>query len=255
MATSKRATWIGGTVFAGIVIVVAAWFLAINPVLSAAADLRSQTVQVQQQNDTLDRQLTKLRADFAKLPQYKDELTGLRSQIPTDTELSAYLVQIDAIATARDVTVTALTPGTPTAVVVAAPAPATTPAATTGSSAASGTGQAAPAGASTAGFYDIPMAITVVGRYDATQAFLSDLQNSTPRLFLATSVAGTSQKQAAAGGGKPATAVGDEELLITGMTFVLTSSYPAATPTPSATPAALPGAVPGKNPLMPVPGK
>jgi Tfp pilus assembly protein PilO len=240
------------------VILVAAWFLAINPMLSAAADLRNQTSQVQQRNQVLQTQLTKLKADFAKLPQYKDQLTALRAQIPTDAELSAYLLQIDAIATARSVTVTALAPGAPEAFVGAAPAAAAatapSPTATPAPAGASGT-QAGAAGAVPAGFYDIPISMTVVGSYDASQAFLSDLQNATPRLFLVTSVAGTSQKQASAGGGKPATALGDEQLVVTGMTYVLTSTYPAPAAAPSATPAPVQPAVPGKNPLKPVAGK
>ena len=100
------------------------------------------------------------------------------------------------------------------------------------------------------------MSVTVIGSYDNTLAFLSDLQTATPRLFLVSGFSATGQQDAAASGGKPKTSVGDQQLVITGFLYVLpdtnAAAAPAATPTPTP---ALPGAVPGKNPLTPVGGK
>ena len=258
MAGAKRASWIGATVFGSLVIVVASWFLAINPTLSAASDVRAQTAQVRSQNDALTAEVAKLKSDFAKLGDYKAQLAAIQVQIPSTAQLSDYLRQLDAIAAAHSVTVTAITPGTPTAVKAAAqpaPAAAATPAP---SATASGTGTTSSATASgvPAGFTSIPMSVSVLGSYDNTLAFLSDLQTATPRLFLVSGFSATGQQDAAASGGKPKTSVGDQQLVITGFLYVLPDTTASATPaaTPTATPA-LPGAVPGKNPLTPVGGK
>ena len=130
MSGAKRSTWIGGTVFVALVIVVAAWFLAVSPMLSAAAEVRSQAEQTEQMNDVLDLKVDQLKVDFAKLPEYQAELAGIQLQIPTDAMLADYLRQLDQIAVAHSVALTAVTPSIPQSVVLAVPAvtaPAPTP--------------------------------------------------------------------------------------------------------------------------------
>jgi Tfp pilus assembly protein PilO len=272
MGGAKRSTWIGGTVFAALVIMAATYFLAVSPMLATASDTRAEVVATQQSNDALQRKITKLAADFAKLPEYKADLAAVRVQIPVGADLSGYLRQLDAIAVAHSVTLTTLGPSVAQKVVpaVSAAAPAAavpTPAPTAESSAAdatatgadsAGTGAAAAPAANAApvGFAAIPFTMTVVGTYDNGLAFLSDLQNATPRLFLVTALTETSQSKTDAGGGRPATALGDIELTDTGFTYALTDPYavPAAA-APAAAAPALPGAVAGKNPLVPLGGK
>ena len=264
MGSAKKSTWIGVTVFGAVVIMAAAWFLAISPTMSAAAEIRDQTDQTVAQNELLEMQLTKLKADFEKLPEYKAQLATLQQQIPTDAMLSDYLRQLEQIADAHTVTLTTITPAPAQAVAVVAPAAAApavapaegatdgtaTPAATDPNAATAATGSGVPAG-----FAAIPFSLTVLGTYDNTNAFLYDLQNATPRLFLVSGMTATAQKEAEATAGKPATAEGDQELVITGFTYVLpdASAVPAAVD-PNAAPPALPGAVPGKNPLVPIAG-
>ncbi|WP_263730790.1 hypothetical protein [Cellulomonas sp. SG140] len=268
MAGAKKGSWIGATVFGSLVIVVGSWFLLINPTLSAASEVRTQTAQVTSQNDALAAKVAKLKADFAKLDDYKSQLAAIRKQVPTTAQLSDYLRQLDTIATAHSVTVTAVAPGVPTAVVAqaAAQAPAPQPSTTAGatpaptpSAAAGAAGAAAPASGAAAasaippGFTAVPLSVTVIGSYDNTLAFLSDLQTATPRLFLVSGFTATGQQDAAATGGKPKTSVGDQQLVISGFLYVLPDTS-AAKPSPTATPA-LPAPVPGKNPLNPVGGK
>ena len=105
----------------------------------------------------------------------------------------------------------------------------------------------------------IPLSVTVLGTYDNTLGFLADIQSATPRLFLVSGFAGTKQEPADASGGKPATKLGDQELVVNGFMYVLpeassTTPKPSASATPAPTPS-LPPAVPGKNPLNPVGGK
>ncbi len=273
---AKKGTWIGGTVFAAVVIGAATWFGAVSPTLSAAADLRAQTDQVSQSNDLLQTKVKKLAADFQNLPRYKQQLDALRVQIPTTAELSEFVRQVQQIATGHSVVVTSLAPGAAVAVTLAQPAappaaatpsadpsatPTASPSPTASASSApvAGTGSTASGSSAAsgvpAGMAAVPVSMTVIGTYDNTLAFLNDLQTATPRLMLVSGIAGTAQKDAAAGGGKPATRAGDQELVITGDLFALPDPTAAVSPTPATTAPALPAAVPGKNPLVPVAGK
>jgi Tfp pilus assembly protein PilO len=267
MGGAKKSTWIGGTVFVALIIMVATYFLAVAPALATASDTRAEVASTQQSNDLLQLKITKLAADFAKLPEYKADLAAVRVQIPTNADLSGYLRQLDAIAVAHSVTLTAVGPSVAQTVVPAVPAAAAAPApvaAPTAEASAAPAADAAGTAAATApaanagpvGFAAIPFTMTVVGTYDNALAFLSDLQNATPRLFLVTGLAGTSQPKADASGGRPATAIGDLELMVTGFTYALTdpSAVPPATDPAAAAPV-LPGAAAGKNPLVPLGGK
>lgn len=265
MGGAKKSTWVGGTAFLAVVILALAWFLAINPTLAAASDLRSQAEATTASNEMLELQVTKLKADFEKLPEYQAELAGLQVQIPTDAQLSAYLRQLDAIAVAHTVTLTTVAPSVPTTVVLAAPvAPvAVAPAPTDGTAPApeAGTDPAAVppapvAATAPAGLASIAFTITALGTYDNVLAFTSDLQNATPRLFLVTSLNGTSQKDQPASGGRPETKEGDLELVIGGLVYVLPDALGVPeTVDPNAAPPVLPGVVPGKNPLVPITGR
>ncbi len=279
MGASSKGTWIGGTVVIALLIVVATWFLAVSPVLAAASDTRAQAESAEAQNLVLQSQVDQLKADFARLDEYKAELASLQAQVPTDAELAAYLRELDAVAVSHSVTLADVQVQAPQAVTVpvvqtqAAPAttgeavsteaaPAPSPSAGAGSQGAT---DAAAAGAATpaapvvesvpAGFTAVPLVLTVVGTYDNVALFLDDVQNRTARLFLVASIAGTSQAESEGSGGRPATAVGDLELTITGFTYVLPDAL--AVPEvvdPAAPSPALPAQVAGKNPLVPVAG-
>jgi len=267
MGGAKRSTWVGGAVFVALIMLVATYFLAVSPALATASETRAEVEATNQSNVALQSKIDQLAADFAKIGDYKAELAAIRVQIPTTADLSGYLRQLDSIAVAHSVTLTAVNPAVaqtvipavPAAAAAPAPAPAPTAAASTAPAAdATATGAAAAPAASAApvGFAAIPFTMTVVGTYDNALAFLSDLQNATPRLFLVTGLTGTSQLKAEATAGRPATAIGDIELMITGLAYALTDPYtvPAAADPTAAAPA-LPGAVAGKNPLIPLGGK
>ncbi|MFI2752058.1 type 4a pilus biogenesis protein PilO [Cellulomonas sp. P22] len=259
MGGAKKSTWIGGTVFLALVIVAAAYLLAISPLLTRASESRAETESTRQQNEILQMKVTKLASDFAKLDVYKDELATLRVQIPTTAELSSLLRQFDVVAVSHGVTLTAISPGEPQAVAEpAAPAATAAPtdAATSGTEESATTSETTPSVASVlpAGFVTLPVSMTAVGTYDNVLSFIGDLQNATPRLFLVSGLTGTAQKESDAGSGRPATAVGDLEVTITGFAFTLLDPF--AVPADVVDPApALPGAVAGKNPLVPVGGE
>ena len=110
MGGAKRSTWIGGTVFAALIIMAATYFLAVSPTLATASDTRAEVASTQQSNDLLQLKIKKLAADFAKLPAYKADLAAVRVQIPVGADLSGYLRQLDAIAVAHSVPLTAVGP-------------------------------------------------------------------------------------------------------------------------------------------------
>jgi hypothetical protein len=287
---SKRTTWIGGAVVVCLVLVVGTWFLAITPKLGAIQDTAAQTETTEQQNQVLEIQTEALAADFAKLKDYRKELAGIQAQIPSTAQMSAYLRELDAIAAQAAVTVVQVQPQTPLLVTVAPSASGTDSSSTSSSTGVSTEVQATPTAEPTpaptettgtdgsgtgtgsgtesgvvapTGFTAIPMTIVVLGTWDATQTFIDLLQNSTTRLFLANTVAGISQQETEPSQGRPATALGDQELTITGFLWALPSAVdgtadgesddePSTTPTPQPP---LPGAVPGKNPLLPVQGE
>ena len=269
MAGVKRSTWIGATAFGAVVIAAVTWFVAVSPVEAHAGELRTQTDATIAKNQQLQRTVDQLKADFAKLPEYQKQLADLQVKIPTTAQLSGYLRQIDQIAVAHQVTIVNVAPGTAQAFVSAKAAPASQPApaatsdanptiAPTAEPSSPASKPPAVAGSEVpAGLVDIPLALDVVGTYDNTLAFISDLQTGTPRLFLLTSLNATAQlTDQAPSGGKPQLRVGDQELTLNGFLYVLPDSSAAPTPAPSATnPAPLPGAVPGKDPLVPVAGK
>lgn len=262
MGDSRRRPWIGGTVFLALVIAAASWFLAISPTLATAAETRAEAQATRDQNDLLELRIAKLRADFERLPEFRAELEAIQTQIPTDADLASYLRQLDEAATSRAVTLTSVSPSPPVAVVpavpiapaVPAPAPADSavpPAEGGDSPTAAAVVPAAPAGpVAPEGFVTIPVSMTVVGTYQGVVRFLDDTQNGTDRLLLVAGLQATALQAAEAGGGRPATAAGDLELIITGFAYVLVD--PAATSaTAPADEQPLPGPVHGRNPLSP----
>jgi len=258
MGGAKRSTWIGGTVFLGLVVVAAAWLLAVSPKLTEASETREEAVLAEEQNALMELKILKLQADYAKLPEYKAQLAALQEGIPTEVKVADYLRELDAIGTARGVTITAVTPSSPERVEIAQPAVAQAPTTDSGTQdeAAVASSTEAPSSAAPPGFTAIPVSISVLGTYDATLWFLDDLQRATKRLLVVSGISGSSLDAQEAGGGKPATAVGDQELVITGYVYVLPDglSVPEGLDVPEGDEPAvppLPAPVPGKNPLLP----
>ncbi len=106
-----------------------------------------------------------------------------------------------------------------------------------------------------AGFAQVPITVEVVGTYANVTAFLNDVQAGTQRLLLVTGLDAKKTDAAEASGGRPATADGDLDLLISGSLYVLQDQAAAATPEvtdPATPPAPLPVPPGDKNPLAPI---
>lgn len=261
MRSNKSTPWIAGAGAVVALLLVAAWFLAISPVLTTAGETNATADQVETDNGLLRDRIGVLREEFAKIDTYRADLAALRTSVPSTPDLSGYLRQLDELAVAHSVTLLTVSPSTPIAFVPEAPAadataePATTDAsgeaATDAATGAAGTG-AAPATSAPAGLVAVPLGLTVVGGYENVRAFLDALQVGTERLYLVESVVGAGQTDAEPGGGRPATAVGDLEINVSGYLFVLPDTT-TASPAPEATEEpALPTRPEGRNPMVPL---
>jgi Tfp pilus assembly protein PilO len=272
MTRSKSSSWVVGTILVAAILAVAAWFLLISPVRSAAADITTQAQAVEDSNGQLQIQTHRLAEQYTHLDEYKNDLAALRVQVPSDAQLSEYLRQLDTIATERSVTLTSVSPATATAFAPPVAQSATETdvegAGTTDSSNSdtsadavtsadatddsSSPAPAQPASSAPDGMLAVPLSLTAVGTYDAMVSFLDALQSQTPRLMLVSTVSGIAQTDQAAGGGRPETSLGDLEINVTGYLYVLPDTA-AAAPTPGSTePSVLPAPVPGKNPFVPI---
>lgn len=239
----KATSWIAGTVVVALLLCVAGWFLVISPQLASTADLASQNESETARNQILRLQLDKLTAEAKKLPQYKVEIAKVRAGIPTTAELTVVSREIDALADKHKVVIVAIAASTPVSAVPPAPAvqsvpakpvtagdpvtdpsaspsPTPSPSATPGATAKTSTGQ--PPAPKFEGLTAIPLSVTVVGPAQKSEEFLADVRTAMHRMFLVTTLTSTAQKDAPAGGGRPATKIGDVELVITGYAYVLT---------------------------------
>ncbi|MBO9556541.1 hypothetical protein [Cellulomonas sp.] len=258
MTVSKSGPWIAGAVILSLLLAVASWFFAISPVMASTGEANEQAQAQRDQNAMLRDKINKLKVQSGKLDELKAELAGLQRQVPPVDALADFQRQAATYAAQRSVTIVSVMVSPAAAVVPqVAAAPAETesaePAAPTDGSAPVDT---APAPTATAldGFYELPISLEVIGTYANVLGFLSDMQSVNERLFLVSNLAGTGTQEAQAAGGRPATAVGDLDLVISGSAFVLTPTLaPEVAPVdPAAAPPALPVPPADKNPLVPL---
>ena len=105
MTKSKAGGWIAGTVAIGLIMAIAAWFLAISPTMATAAETRAAAESQRDQNQIAKTKLVALKKQFENIDALKAELAGLQLQIPTTEDLANYRRQLDAVALAHTVTI------------------------------------------------------------------------------------------------------------------------------------------------------
>lgn len=260
---SKTAGWIAGTAVLAALVAAGAWFVVIQPTLADAETQRQTASDQRDHNDVLKMQIAKLKAEYAHIDDYRNEIADLRTKIPTVGDLAEVTREIQTTATAAGVTISVLEPGTPAEfappATAAEPTPTPTPTDTASSSDAQDTSPDSSASTSTqaetgvSGMYTIPLSVTVLGTYDQTVSFLDALQQQMPRLFVIQGLNLVSQKEGGAQGGLPATHEGDLQTTVNGVLLTLVDSGSSAEPTPTPTPT-LPTPSDQKNPFVPVAG-
>lgn len=262
MFATRTRVWVTGTVLLAVLISAAGWFLLISPKRAEAAELEQQTEATELSNQQLEARIAQLKEQFAELPQYQAELAAIQQAMPGDPALPTLVRTLDDMADRHEVTLMSLAPGQPAAVQQPTP---TAPAAPAEDGAAEGAegedadadaaGDAAaedpaadpavpadPAATATpvgAGMVlvSVPVTLTTVGDFFASEMFLKDLQAEMTRAFLVQNLSITTEPGGEASGGKPATQNGDITTTISGSVFVLKTAdaapaAPATTTTP-----------------------
>lgn len=162
-------TWIAGGVTIAVLLAAAAWFGAISPQRSSAAELRSQRADAETQNTVLLVKTNRLRSDSKNLRQLSAQLADRLAKLPLDSDFSGLTVQLNRQAAASHVALTSIVIGT----------------AAMANGAATGT---APAPSNPAGnVYSVPLTVVSSGSLTNQKAFLTQLQQVGPRLALVTS--------------------------------------------------------------------
>lgn len=274
MTGVKATSWIVGAVVLALLVLAGAWFGLVSPGLDAAADSRSQAEVEQSRADQLQVQLAQLKKDFANLDTFKAELATLHAQVPAELALPTLTRDLVALAEATGVTIAGITPSTSMPAVApaaAVPADSTTADSTTADAGAAGDSTspsasaspdtAAPAADATtaaaaapANLFAVPVQLHVLGTYDATLAFLDQLQNGSHRLLVVNQLQLTSVRETrAAAGGMPALAPGDLDTTIDLYAYVLqdgaTAPAAGAATDPAAPAAPLPVPATQPNPF------
>lgn len=120
--------WLVGGALIALVILALGWFVLIAPERSSAADRRTQTANIEQQNALLQARTQSLREKSKNLPTYTASLRAALAALPYDGALPSFTRELNAHAKANRVFLSSVTVGGVTPVVAAAPtAGATSP--------------------------------------------------------------------------------------------------------------------------------
>jgi len=194
--------WVIGSVLAMVVIAVLGWIVGVQPQLSTAATATAQRLTVEQTNARYAAVLAKLKSDHEKLPEFTGQLATLTASVPTDTDSSAFVKELNATAAAKGVVIRSLTFSD--AVAYKPPVAPVAPAASTTSSTATPSPSPSPSPSSTpsapvpvtnslitaTNFFASPVQVGVRGSLDQVLDFLEGAQKG-QRLFLVTTLSST----------------------------------------------------------------
>lgn len=221
-----------------VAIFVASWFLLIAPRRSHAADLRSQAAAQDAANTRLQQKIAQLQAQALDLPRQQARLAAVKVKIPENPALPALIRDLSAAAKKSGVSLDALAPTKPVAVVNGLVAPTTGAAATGAGTTASGTttGTTTTAVAPPAPLFQVPVKVDATGSYFEIEQFLNKIEDL-KRAFLVTGLTiGEAKSQGATG----STTTGDLSVSVTGRVFLSppTAAVTSATTVPTPAPAA-----------------
>ena len=199
---NQTRAWSFGAAVVAVLLVIAAWFVAISPQRSEAADLRDQTTAQQQSNEQLKLKTKQLQAQFASLPERQAQLAEIKQQLPDNPALPALIRDLSSHASTAGVALVSVSPGDPVPATPAAPG--------AGSTATARGGQ----------LLSIPTEVVASGSYADLTLYLQRLQTQMRRAFLIEGIelAPLTDK----------TTKGPLSMKLTGQIFVLDSAAPAA---------------------------
>jgi len=203
--TATTRLWIFGTVTVTIALLLAGWFVGIQPLLAAAATADSDRATIEAQNDAKVITIAQLAKDNENLPALERSYTTLQKSIPTTPSTPDFITGLDTLAGATGVQVKTITVGAATAYTIpasAVPKPETT---SDDPDAAAPSTEPEPVGATAVtsplvtpeNFFGIEVGVDVEGTYADVLAFVKGMQSGS-RLFLLTSFTSTTNAE---GGG------------------------------------------------------
>jgi type IV pilus assembly protein PilO len=200
MLSTRTARWSAVTGLVCVIVLVATWFVLVGPRRSEAAGYDDQRVEAEAANVTLQSKINELRKQFGDLQDKRDELARIRGELPPAADVADLVRSLSGLADASGVTITAITPGTATALT--------------------------PASAAGPAVVSIPVTVELSGTYTETTRFLRFLQTRIDRAFLLTELS------TARGTGDTTGTTGS---LTSGTTAASVSASPTASPTATAT--------------------
>ncbi|GAB6904010.1 hypothetical protein [Kineosporia succinea] len=167
MLANRTARWSLGTVALCLVLLVAAWFLLIDPRRGQETDLRDAAVASDSQASQLQIQVAKLKSQASDLPAQKAKLEQIAKQLTPDAGIPDFVRALQQIAAESGVELSSIAPGSPVVV-------------TTGAAATPSTDGAAQAGS----LVSVPMALNVSGDAAESTIFLKYLQTKIARTYV-----------------------------------------------------------------------
>lgn len=222
-----KKSWLAAGAALCVLLIVAAWFLLVSPVLAEASETRASTEDQEAKNDIARQEVAVLRADFARMDEYEAQLATLQGQITTSQRYADIQRLISDVAEDHNLTVTSLqfstaeevAPGAPPAPVEDEPEDSADSEQTEEEAAAAAEAEAnAPAPEpSFPGLYSLDITIEFEGRYSDILAALNDLQTGDDRIMLLSGV----RLAASEGTGEEAQGADGAVLQIDAETFVL----------------------------------
>ncbi len=181
--------WVGGGILAVVAVLAGGWVLGVQPMLATAEDNRAQRASVAALVATQERQLAELKEQAENRDELEDDVETLRAALPEGTAMPELVGEINELASAAGVRITAF--GSSEALALADAATAE-PAA---EDAAGGTAAAAAPGTPTdSGTVAIPVQFTAKGSLDALLDFLARVQDA-DRLLLPSGLAVALQEE------------------------------------------------------------
>lgn len=148
-------------VAAALVLVVASWFALVSPTLQDASALQEEAQSQEAASNQLRSRISLLKKQSEELPAQEAILAGIQQRMPSETALPTLIRNLTAVAEAGNVTVSVVSPGRPTAMEVAAPAPTK--------------GKAAPVSAES-GAQSMSLNITACGTFAQLRSYLRELE-------------------------------------------------------------------------------
>jgi Tfp pilus assembly protein PilO len=199
--------WVIGSVTVMIIVLLAGWFLGVEPNLAAAAASDTERVGIEGQNAAKQAEIAALTEQNKNLDDIEAQYKELQKSIPASSNTAAFITGLDGLAASAGVQVVGITVGTPKAYTVPASAAAAAAAANAPAPDPSSTAVPAPpiAVGSVAAtsplitpddFVGIDVGVDLVGSYQAVLSFVNGLQSGS-RLVLVTGFTSTANADTA----------------------------------------------------------